>query len=1004
MGIFHFFGWFKKQFSGSIKNLSETQNFENIEVKVDNLMIDMNGIFHNSAQKIYQYGNFKPKERLLQTNVRKPIYGYKHQLKVFEDVCNSVEELLILVKPQKRLILCVDGPAPYAKQVQQKRRRFRSVMDREDDDKSFDSNQITPGTKFMDNLSKYIDWYIRKQISENPLWQNIEIIFSNEKVPSEGEAKCFKKGTKILLWNGDIKNIEDIVIGDQLIGDDGNIRNVINLVSGEDELYEVKQNNGETYVVNKKHILSLRISDHKRIYWDEKNGCWIVGFYDRNKNKYCKKQFSGLRDGEKTFKKMTDNDRKCIDCDKLYTTRENYGKHMKKKHNIIIKKMKTYGRNTTKTKEEAFKDAVDFINTFTDDDKLDISIEDYLNLNKNTKRNLYGYKCPFVNWDYKDVEIDPYLLGLWLGDGTAISPEISNIDFEIIDFLQKFCNDNNFRLSNYNITYRICDDKNYRNRLISSLKKYNLIGNKHIPKDYLLNDKNSRLKLLAGMIDTDGNVVHDGRMIRINQCKLHERLFNDFVMLSQSLGFHINVNYYDSKKYFNVTISGKNIDEIPTLIKRKKCVKQRVTNKSIFVNRLNTSIDIRPVGKGYYGINIDKNNRFLLKDFTVVHNCTTYIRNYGNNEESYCIHGADADLIMLSLGVKYSNFYILREDTYDKFNKYFVVDISNVALQLTEVMRWNSENYEYDPKIAVDDFIFICFMVGNDFLPHIPSLEIIESGIDIILSVYRDVGTTNGHITKEKNGNIYFNKDTLKAFFQVISAYEKAILENKLKNRRMYFEDEILESCAIIEKDNIDLDIDKYRKEYNKKYFGEKDIKNICHDYLKGLHWVISYYRKGVPDWKWYYPYDYAPSATYLAENIDTFVFPKYRLNYPLLPFQQLLSVLPPKSASLLPEPLNKLLTNDDSPIKEYYPDEFEIDLAGKKNDWQGVVIIPIIDPDTIIKNYSLIFKDIDEKESKRNIFGKTFSYNYCTEISNTFNSYYGTIYNCKVRNKVINI
>jgi 5'-3' exonuclease len=573
MGIFHFFGWFKKQFSGSIKNLSENQNFSNIEVEVDNLMIDMNGIFHNSAQKIYQYGNFKPKERLLQSNIRRPILGYKHQLKVFEDVCKSIEELLILVNPKKRLILCVDGPAPYAKQVQQKRRRFRSAMDREEDDKNFDSNQITPGTKFMDNLSKYIDWYIRKQISENPLWQNIEVIFSNEKVPSEGEQK-------------------------------------------------------------------------------------------------------------------------------------------------------------------------------------------------------------------------------------------------------------------------------------------------------LLN----------------------------------------------------------------------------------------------------------------------------------------YIRNYGSNDESYCIHGADADLIMLSLGVKYSNFYILREDTYDKFNKYFVVDISNVSLQLTEVMRWNSENYEYDPKIAVDDFIFICFMVGNDFLPHIPSLEIIESGIDIILSVYRDVGTTNGHITKEKNGNIYFNKDTLKAFFQVISSYEKAILENKLKNRRMYFEDEILESCAIIEKDNIELDIDKYRKEYCKKYFGEKDMKIVCHDYLKGLHWIISYYRKGVPDWKWCYPYDYAPSATYLALYIDSFIFPKYRLNNPLLPFQQLLCVLPPKSANLLPEPLNKLLINEDSPIKEYYPDNFEIDLAGKKNDWQGVVIVPIIDPDIIVKNYSLILKDIDEKENKRNIFGKTFTYNYCREISNTFNSYYGTIYNCKVKNSIINI
>ena len=65
MGIFHFFGWYKKNFSGSIKKLSPTQNFESINQPIDNLMIDMNGLFHNSAQKIFQYGKFKPVDRLL---------------------------------------------------------------------------------------------------------------------------------------------------------------------------------------------------------------------------------------------------------------------------------------------------------------------------------------------------------------------------------------------------------------------------------------------------------------------------------------------------------------------------------------------------------------------------------------------------------------------------------------------------------------------------------------------------------------------------------------------------------------------------------------------------------------------------------------------------------------------------------------------------------------------------------------------------------------------------
>jgi 5'-3' exonuclease len=126
----------------------------------------------------------KPKDK----SIPPIIPNNKLQVKVFEDICKNIENLVLLCNP-KRVVLAIDGPAPYAKQCQQRRRRFSSAMNKEDDDKGFDSNCITPGTKFMDYLSKYIDWFIRKKISEDPLWKDIEIVFSNEKNQGEGENK-----------------------------------------------------------------------------------------------------------------------------------------------------------------------------------------------------------------------------------------------------------------------------------------------------------------------------------------------------------------------------------------------------------------------------------------------------------------------------------------------------------------------------------------------------------------------------------------------------------------------------------------------------------------------------------------------------------------------------------------------------------------------------------------------------------------------------------------------
>jgi 5'-3' exoribonuclease 1 len=168
MGIKHFFGWYKTNFGKNIQKIKKGDKLSDKDVEIDNLMIDLNGLFHSSTQKIYQYGNHKPLRRMLSNKKPKRQNGLKLQMQVFEDICKNIDTLFDIVKPKKKLILCVDGPAPLAKQAQQRQRRFRSAKEKDKEDmENFDSNSLTPGTKFMDFLTKYIDWYIRKKISED---------------------------------------------------------------------------------------------------------------------------------------------------------------------------------------------------------------------------------------------------------------------------------------------------------------------------------------------------------------------------------------------------------------------------------------------------------------------------------------------------------------------------------------------------------------------------------------------------------------------------------------------------------------------------------------------------------------------------------------------------------------------------------------------------------------------------------------------------------------------
>jgi hypothetical protein len=164
--------------------------------------------------------------------------------------------------------------------------------------------------------------------------------------------------------------------------------------------------------------------------------------------------------------------------------------------------------------------------------------------------------------------------------------------------------------------------------LKEQLQYYNLVQNKHIPNDFLINSRDVRLKLLAGLIDTDGCVQNKGRRIEIIQCI--PNLSKQIQFLSRSLGFSVsittrtrknvvcpNTDAKDYKDQQHINISGKLLDEIPTLLPRKKCVRQVGG-----VDLLRTGIEVVSQNTGnYYGWRVDGNKRFLLGDFTIGHNC-----------------------------------------------------------------------------------------------------------------------------------------------------------------------------------------------------------------------------------------------------------------------------------------------------------------------------------------------------------------------------------------------
>jgi len=317
------------------------------------------------------------------------------------------------------------------------------------------------------------------------------------------------------------------------------------------------------------------------------------------------------------------------------------------------------------------------------------------------------------------------------------------------------------------------------------------------------------------------------------------------------------------------------------------------------------------------------------------HKLFSYIRSnlLKHANETTVIYGLDADLIMLSINhlPLCPNIYLFREtpqfiksiDSSLEPNENYFLDIPEFANALTKYMNNDKELTTQQQKNKIYDYIFLCFFLGNDFLPHFPAINIRTGGVDKMMNAYKaTIGDKNINLTDGKT--IYWVNVRQIVHFLANQEEEFIIKEHRLRNNR---ERNKLPETTPEEKFKrfeltpiYDREMEYFinpvkplwQSRYYQGLFGikkhlkEEQINHICINYLQGLEWTMKYYTTGCPDWRWCYEYNYPPLLQDLIKTIPIFDtdFVPYCSPKPVSEIVQLCYVLPRASLTLLPKPL----------------------------------------------------------------------------------------------------
>lgn len=317
------------------------------------------------------------------------------------------------------------------------------------------------------------------------------------------------------------------------------------------------------------------------------------------------------------------------------------------------------------------------------------------------------------------------------------------------------------------------------------------------------------------------------------------------------------------------------------------------------------------------------------------------------------VYGLDADLIMLSLISGKSNIYLLRESVhFGKVDpdKFLMLDIDCLKTAICSEFRgFLQKGDTVSDQQIVRDYLFLCFLIGNDFVPHMPMLHISDGSVDYLLEIYAEVmrETDNSGLISE-DGVLQMKAFTLLTQRMAQDEDEMVLSFYNSYRRKKYGEKpgltplqskiRKLEFMPLtrMTRDTICYQKPHWENRYYRRFLCQEtvrseDITNMCRNYCLTLVWIFRYYSHGCPNWHWFYKYPCCPTAKdiyrYLATNPDIVDY-QFPLSRPISTEEQMLSILPPGSVGLLPTHLQELMTSSTSPIRDFYPNSFNIEMS----------------------------------------------------------------------------
>ena len=336
------------------------------------------------------------------------------------------------------------------------------------------------------------------------------------------------------------------------------------------------------------------------------------------------------------------------------------------------------------------------------------------------------------------------------------------------------------------------------------------------------------------------------------------------------------------------------------------------------------------------------------------------------------VYGLDADLIMLSLNHLpiTRKLYLYREtpefvksiNVNLQPNETYVLDIPQLSNAIVATMNNYRPVNTLQQRNRLYDYIFLCFFLGNDFMPHFPSINIRTSGIQIMLEAYQNViGDTNENLTNGRIiywGNVrklvkYLANDEWKNLvgeYKIRGRWEKRRFSAKTKEDRMQRYLNIPIKNRSIEKLINPFEVgwrDRYYKYLFHQDINGKYKKKVCINYLEGLEWTMNYYTSYCKDWRWCYKYNYPPLLKDLVSHIphwETEMIESYK-NTAVTPYVQLSYVLPRQSLHLLPKEIYEKLMDK---YEHWYPIDAPIHWSFCKYFWESHVELPPIQLEAI--------------------------------------------------------